>query len=932
MGTSTQRQRSTLISRLGGAVPRLLVMLVAVLSASATSTATTLYWAAVPLTFEANRGQAAPAVQFLGRLPGYTVWLTPAEVVLSLRASPATGGTSVAQVVRMQWVGARSTPQVAGGGRLAARSHYLVGDDPAAWVTDVEHVARVRYAGVYEGIDVEVYGTGARLEYDFLVAPGADPTAIRLEFAGVKRLRVNNNGDLELVLPHGVLLQRRPVAYQVKDGQRTPVAARFVTKGRRQVGFALGAYDASRELVIDPVLDYASYLGGNGLDRAFAVTTDAAGNIYVTGVTNSANFPVKGAFQTALAGSEEAFVAKFNPAGSDLVYATFLGGSSNDRGQGIAVDASGNAVVAGWTTSTNFPRSNAFQNTYAGNSDGFVAKLNANGNGLVYSTYLGGGSADYLFGVAFDAAGAAYVVSYTESTNFPTANAYRSTSAGDRDATVSKLSPTGSLVYSTYLGGSGRDEGYGIAVGSGGEAYVTGHTASSNFPVLNAFRSTFAGGSYDAFVTKLSSAGNSLIYSTFLGGSSDDYGTAIAVDGAGQASVAGYTWSTNFPVLGGAQMSHAGSRDGFVVRFAASGGSLLYGTYLGGSSNDYIYGLAISGSGQAYVVGETASSNFPIWQGHQTSYGGGSADAFLAAFSPSGNALAYSTFLGGSQLDLAWGVAERAGGVVLVGQTGSANFPVANAYRSTYAGGADDAFVAKVGFGAQYPYRYWIPSASRASGAGGSQWRTDLGILNTNGSRSDVELVFYASGGPITSTTFVAPNSQSILTDVVGQVGSSGNGALEVRSALPVKVSSRTYNLNVAGAACYPNATLGQNLDALSAQQGLTTGEVAFLPQLVENAAYRCNISLTNMGTNAASVKVELFDGSGTKLGEYTESLTPGQFKQKARPFFNNASPQQTNMSRGYAKITVLSGDGVVAYASVIDNVTQDPTTVAMQR
>lgn len=902
----------------------------AVLSAAVGSAASSVDWAKVPLTFEANGGQAEETVKFLGRMPGYTVWLTPTEMVLALRA-PAKA-TPATQVVRMRWVGGRPAPAVEGVAPTATRSHYILGDDPAAWVTEVAHVARVRYLGVYDGVDVEVYGAGSRLEYDVRVAPGADPAALRLEFDGVRRLRVNRQGDLELVLPHGVLIQRRPVAYQVIDGQRTPVAARFVTKGRRQVAFALGAYDPRYQLVIDPVLDYSSYLGGSGMDRALAVATDTSGNIYVTGVTNSANFPVKGAFQTVLAGSEDVFVTKLNPAGSDLVYSTFLGGSSNDRGQGIAVESSGNAIVAGWTTSTNFPRVNAFQNTYGGNADAFVAKLNANGNGVLFSTYLGGDSADYAFHVATDSTGAAYTVGYTESNNFPVANPFRSTRAGDRDAFVSKFSSSGTLMYSTYLGGSARDEGYGIAVGSGGEAYVTGHTASSNFPVVNAFRPTYGGGTYDAFVTKLSPTGASAVFSTFLGGSSDDFGTAIAVDGAGQAYVAGYTWSTDFPVLGGAQMSHAGARDVFLVKFAAAGTSLAYGTYLGGSSSDYAYGVAISGSGEAYVVGETASSNFPIWQGHQTTYGGGSADAFLTAFTANGNAISYSTFLGGSQLDFAWGVAEGGGSVVLVGQTGSSNFPVANAYRATYAGGADDAFIARIGFGVQYPYRYWIPSASRGSGAGGSQWRTDLGILNTNGGRTDVELVFYSTSGPRISTTFVAGNSQSILTDVVGQVGSSGNGALEVRATLPVKVSSRTYNLNVAGAACYPNATLGQNLDALTAQQGLAVGETAFLPQLVENPAYRCNISLTNMGTGDATVKVELYDGAGTKLGEYTESLTPGQFKQKTRPFFNNASPQQTNMSRGFAKVTVLSGNGIVAYASVIDNVTQDPTTIAMQR
>lgn len=887
-----------------------------------------------PLAFEENLGQAPGEVRFLARAPGFTAWFTGEEAVLAVKApgSAAAAAGRAQEVVRMRWVGARRNPPLRGVETLPARSHYLVGDDPAAWIADVPHVARVRYEGLYPGIDLELYGAGSQLEYDFRVAPGADPRAIRMEFAGARRLRVTPAGDLEIMLATGRLIQRRPLAHQVIDGGKVPVEARFELKGRRQVGFAVAPADPSRELIIDPLLDYSSFLGGSDMDRAFAVALDAAGNIYATGVTNSANFPTRGALQTSPGGSEDVFVAKLNAAGSDLVYSTFLGGSGNDRGEGIVVDAAGNAIVTGWTQSTNFPRTNAFQNAYGGNADGFVSKLNANGNALVFSTYLGGSSYDYLFHVAADAAGAAYVVGYTESNNFPVANAFRSTFGGDRDAVVSKLSASGALQYSTYLGGSGRDEGYGIAVTSTGAAHVTGHTSSSNFPVANAFRSTFGGGSYDAFVTKFSPTGSTVSFSTYLGGSSEDYGTAIALDGAEQAYVAGYTWSTNFPVLGGVQMGHAGARDGFLVKFAAAGTSLVWGTYLGGSTNDYIYALAVSPSGQAYVAGETASSNFPIWQGHQSAYGGGSADAFLTAVTANGNAVSYSTFLGGSQLDLASGVAELGGSVVVCGQTGSSNFPVANPYRSTFAGGSDDAFVSRISFGAQFPYRYWVPSTSRGAGAGGSQWRTDLGILNPNASRADVELAFYAGSGVVTSTAFVAPNTQSILVDVVGQVGSSGNGAMEVRSTLPVKVSSRTYNLNTAGAACYPNATLGQNLDALTTQQGLATGETAFLPQLVENASYRCNVSLTNTGTAAASVKVELYDGSGTKLGEYTESLAPGQFKQKTRPFFNNASPQQTNMSRGYARVTVLSGSGIVAYASVIDNVTQDPTTIAMQR
>ena len=274
-------------------------------------------------------------------------------------------------------------------------------------------------------------------------------------------------------------------------------------------------------------------------------------------------------------------------------------------------------------------------------------------------------------------------------------------------------------------------------------------------------------------------------------------------------------------------------------------------------------------------------------------------------------------------------MAHSGGAVVVAGETGSSGFPVASAYQSSYAGGPADVFLARLLFGEPFPYRYWIPSASRGAGSLGSQWRTDLGVLNLNAERADLELVFYSST-PRTSTTYVAASSQSILTDVVGGIGGSGNAALLVRSSLPVKVSSRTYNLNAAAAPCYPASTLGQNLDATTDLQGLAVGESAFLTQLVESAAFRTNIAVTNTSGASATVKVELFDGAGVEVGEYQVSLNPGQFKQESRPF--SSKGKQSNMSRGYAKVTVLSGSGVVAYASVIDNVTQDPTTVAMQR
>jgi hypothetical protein len=878
----------------------------------------------VPLAFEPNLGQTDGTVRFLARAPGYTAWLTPDEVVLGLRGGAAGG----ADVVRMRFSGARRDPGVAGLERSGGVSHYLVGDR-SSWRTGIPQYARVRYTGVYPGIDVELYGSGRRMEYDFLVAPGADPRRIELELDGARSLAVGRDGALALELAHGRLVHRRPVAFQPSAGGRREVQAAYVRRGRDRIGFALGSYDRTLPLIIDPVLDYSTYLGSSDADLAMGVALGAGGEVYVTGGTSSASFPVKGAFQTAFGGSEDVFVTKLNAAGTDLVYSTFVGGSSNERGMAIAVDGAGKAIVTGFTQSTNFPLKSSIQNASATNTDAFVTKLSSSGAALEFSTYLGGSGYDFAYAVATDSGGAAFVTGFTESSNFPTASALDTTQNGDRDVFVTKLASAGTMVYSTFLGGSGRDEGHGIFVAASGHAYLTGHTGSSNFPLLGAYQANPAGGPYEAFVTKLAPAGNALAYSTFLGGNSEDYGTAIAVDGAGEAFVVGHTWSTTFPTVTPFQSSKVGNRDAFVTKLNAAGNGLLYSSYLGGSSPDYAYGVAISGGGIAYVTGETASTDFPTSQPQQAAYGGGASDAFLTAVSAAGSALDYSTFLGGSLAETAWAVAHSAGVVVVAGQTTSTNFPVANALDSTYGGGSSDAFLARLTFGETYPYRYWIPSASRAAGSGGSQWRTDLGVMNPNAGRSDLELVFY-SATKKTSTTFVAGGSQSILVDVVGQLAGSGSAALEVRSALPVKVSSRTYNLNTAGAQCYPNGTLGQNLDALGASQGLGTGESAILTQLIENAAFRTNISLTNMSAAAATVKVELFDGAGVKLGEYTVTLTAGQFKQEARPFFNKAG--QSNLSRGYAKVTVTAGAGVVAYASVIDNVTQDPTTGVMLR
>ncbi len=405
--------------------------------------------------------------------------------------------------------------------------------------------------------------------------------------------------------------------------------------------------------------------------------------------------------QSAFGGFENAFVAKLNAAGSALVYSTYLGGSGSDEGNGIAVDSSGNAYVTGPTTSTNFPTANAFHSAFAGGVDAFVAKLNAAGSTLVYSTYLGGSGNDVGFGIAVDSSGNAYVTGSTDSTNFPGASSspIQSAFGGIEDAFVAKLNAAGSaLLYSTYLGGSGFDEGLGIAVDSSGNAYVTGGTFSTNFPGASSSPIQSAnGGGFDAFVAKLDAAGSTLVYSTYLGGIGFDEGLGIAVDSSGNAYVTGRTASTNFRTANAFQSALSGSLDAFVAKLNAAGTALVYSTYLGGSNVDFGFGIAVDSSGNAYVTGGTNSTDFPGASSSPIQSAlSGSLDAFVAKLNAAGSALLYSTYLGGIGLDRGSGIAvDSSGNAYVTGLTGSANFPTANAFQSALSG-SFDAFVAKI--------------------------------------------------------------------------------------------------------------------------------------------------------------------------------------------------------------------------------------------
>jgi Bacterial Ig-like domain (group 3)/Beta-propeller repeat len=643
----------------------------------------------LPLSFEANKGQADAKVKFMSRTGAYSLFLTGDEAVFTLRGKHAEKGTGTVPALRlsakemrasasegpapvlcMKLRHANPAARVTGVDELAGTSNYFIGSDPAKWRTNVPTYAKVKYEEIYSGIDLVYYGNQRQLEYDFIVAPGADPRRIAFDIRGAKRIRRDAHGELVLKMGEDEIRWQKPVVYQEKDGTRQLIAAHYTIRNTNRVGFELAKYDASKPLYIDPLIDaliYSSYLGGSGQDQGFGIAVDGSGDVYVTGSTNSPNFPVTlGGFQTSLPGQSTLFVSKLNPTGSALVYSTYLGGSGYDEGNGIAVDSSGDVYVTGSTSSSNFPVTpGAFQTVCGGGGggcyDAFVSKLNPTGSALVYSTYLGGSKEDQGNGIVVDNSGDAYVTGFAQSTDFPvTPGAFQTTFKGNpANVFVSEFNSSGSaLVYSTYLGGSGYngDQGFGIAVDSSGDAYVTGVTVSTDFPVTpGAFQTNFGGGDGDAFVSKLNPTGSALVYSTYLGGSQYDGGEDIVVDGSGNAYVTGSTISTNFPTMNPFQPTHGndnGNYDVFVSEFNSSGSALVYSTYLGGSGADDGRGIAVDSLGNTYVTGGTSSANFPVTPGaFQTSLPGQS-NAFVSKI---GSALISTTTITSSSNPSAFG-------------------------------------------------------------------------------------------------------------------------------------------------------------------------------------------------------------------------------------------------------------------------------------
>ena len=672
--------------------------------------------AAGPLRFEANRGQTAPRVRFLARGKGYALFLTEKEAVFSLNAE----GSRAA--LRMSHLGAETPRGIVGAEPLSGKTHYIRGSDPTRWTTDVPSFATVRYEGIYRGIDLLYYGNQQQLEYDYVLAPGADPSAIRVRFAGAERMTITDQGDLLLRIGERDVRQSRPVAYQRVGSVRREIPVRYEMAADGAVAFKLGGYDPSVSLVIDPVLVYSTYVGGSGESSGVAaVAVDSSGAAYVAGRTTSTDFPMTpGAFRDTNNGGGvncdfcDAFVSKFDSSGA-LVYSTYLGGHDANSINDVAVSPAGEAYVVGSTSAKDFPTTTgAFQRTCAlhgpgdgreGRCDaGFVTKLNTEGTGLIFSTYLGGGGVTLTgygtlpTGIALDAALNIFVTGST-GPGFPvTAGAFQTSPTASGTGFVTKMNADGTaLHYSSYLGGSTEDRPFSIAIDGSGNAYVTGLARSPDFPTTpGAFQRTCLtlpvfGGCFIAFVTKVNPAGTSIVYSTLLGGSIpvgglpsgySSIGADIAVDQYGFAYVTGESKSSNFPTTPGSLKPRTATVDAFVTKLNLDGTGLVYSTHLGGDAADWSSSgsaIEVDAVGNAYIIGATALG-FPQVNSLQPEYGQGSTDAFVAILNASGSVLTFSTYLGGSGFDYATGSALDVHGDLLVaGVTESFDFPVVNA-------------------------------------------------------------------------------------------------------------------------------------------------------------------------------------------------------------------------------------------------------------
>jgi hypothetical protein len=841
----------------------------------------------LPLTFEANQGQTSSEVKFLSRGKSYTAFLTAGGIVLSLRpnqpvpvepmsgvapnvVAPDKSHTAAAATLQFKLLGAAQNPAVVGEYPLPGLVNYFIGRDPAKWHTNVPTYARVRYRNVYPGIDLVYYGNHRQLEYDFALAPGADPSQIRFEITGANQIELDAEGNLVLQTASGELHFQSPVIYQDSQGQRATVAGSYVVNDATHVAFQVAQYDPSKPLVIDPVLVYSTYLGGSGDDQLSGIAVDSAGSVYLAGYTDSTDFPLA-TLGTLPAGANHVFVAKLDATGSNLVYADYIGGNSQDYGYALVLDSARDVYVTGSTASSDFPLVNPYQATYPGSFNGFLSKISVDGSSLLYSTYLGGNGSDLPAGIVIDSLGSVLVAGNTTSTNFPMVAAYQATVSPNQGGVLgnygflSKFSPDGSsLVYSTYLGGSSNvalncggtpcwPSPYsaiaGVAIDSNGNAYVAGNTNTYNFPTTR--------GSYMAtdstqqnrgvgFVSKFDGSGN-LDYSTYFYESSGILTNlnAITVDGLGSAYITGAALSDGTFPLTSTSICDPGVYTwacsyAFVTKFDPAGATLLYSTFLGPNNYASPAAIALDANNDAYVLASTSSSSFGMVNGIE-SYTTGS-DLLLVEIDPVAGSELFATYLGASANDFPSGIAVDAGGNIYVGgTTTSPDFPVTQGAFQNTLGGGTDAFLLKIGLSS-------APSASLSPSL--LQY-----ALQPVGSTSPAQTVLLRnmSSSTLTISSITTSGDFAETDGCGGSVPAAGNCSFSVTFD-PTASGTRNGSILIQDDAAGSPHLITLSGDGALAVVSLTPASLTFPATLVGSSSAAQPVTLANTGNTALTI------------------------------------------------------------------------------
>lgn len=855
----------------------------------------------LPLSFEANRGQAGEEVRYLSRTNDRHIYLTNSGAFIGVSYFSGTGTKNDEDLVKMELVGSTRQPEVSGTQELPGKVNYLIGNDPENWHTEIPTYGRVRYRGAYRGVDIVFYGNQRELEFDAVIAPGADPSGIRLRFQGSRGISLQPDGTLTIRTPHSSIAFRKPELYQDVDGKRIPVEGGFSLVGD-QVSFRVGHYDSTRELVIDPTLVYSTYFGYGQVISDMAV--DSAGEVCVTGSTNGSKIPVTpGVYQYNSAQGAPGYVSCLNAAGTQLRYSTYFGGTRSDYPVSIAMDAAGNVYLAGSTYSADFPvKAGSYLTTKPSSTSyysGFVSKLGSNGTTLVWSTYLGGTGGDVISGAAIDSAGNAYVTGTTVSKDFPTKNAPQNTykTFGVITGFVAAIGSTGAtLIYSSYLGGSGGDYPAAVALDSTANAYVTGYTDSSDFPTTaSAFQKTRIGGGA-CFVTKVPATGGTWTYSTLVSGTGYCQARAIAVDSRGQATFGGQAGGSDFPVTPLAfqktNATYSNSQStGFVAQLNPAGSKLTIGSYLGGSANsDQVNSVALDSNGQIYLTGRAYSKDFPVtsdalYPNART----GSADVgFVTVVSADGSSRVYSTYLGGSSEDKPAAIRLDSGGSIYVaGYTSSSDFPVTQgALEYTYSPPApysslSEAFITKVsGLAATVTA---TPTFSPASGTYTSAQTVTISDATTGAT------IYYTTDGstPTTSSTkytsAITVSASTTINAIATATGHSNSsvatatytiGGVTPAAATPTfSPVSGTYTS--AQTVTISDATTGATIYYTTDGSTPTASSTKYTGAISVGASTTINAIATAAGYATSSVATATYTISGTTPTAATPTFSP---------------------------------------------------------